>query len=86
MKVKARLTYESVALGDVGIFRQTNDGTPPAQFMWEGLGDSYWVYWHQVQILPLEEEETTDTSEGVCERCECVNLYSCECVKPGSQQ
>ncbi len=68
MKVKARETYESVALGDVGVFRQTNDGTPPAQFMWEGLGDSYWVYWHQVQILPIDSKETTaNTSE--CVRC-----------------
>ena len=64
MKVRARVTYESVAMGDYGVYRQTNDGTPPAQFMWEGLGDTYWVYWHQVDLLPDEsDEEGGDDSE-----------------------
>ncbi len=69
MKVRARMTYESVSTGDFGIYQQTNNGTPPAQFKWEGLGDSYWVYWHQVDLLPSEDEkETADSSEW----CVCV--------------
>ena len=38
MKVRARETYESVSMGDFGVYLQTNDGTPPAQVTWEGWG------------------------------------------------
>lgn len=55
--MRARISYESVSQGDYGVYRQTNDGTPPAQFSWDGLGDTYWVFWHQVEILPPEDEE-----------------------------
>ena len=73
MKVRARMTYESVSTGDFGIYQQTNNGTPPAQFKWEGLGDSYWVYWHQVDLLPSEDEkETADSSEWLSGVCVCV--------------
>lgn len=63
MKVRSRCNYESVSEGDFGIYKQTNDGTPPAQFEWEGMGgDTYWVYWHMVDLLPpssdIEEEGT----------------------------
>ena len=57
MKVRARISYESVSQGDYGVYRQTNDGTPPAQFSWDGLGDTYWVFWHQVEILPSPDDE-----------------------------
>ena len=64
MKVRARETYESVSMGDFGVYLQTNDGTPPAQVTWEGLGDAYWVYWHQVDLLPSEDEKKpADSSE-----------------------
>ena len=53
MYVRAIADYESVSEGDIGIHRQSNDGRPPAQFAWDGLGgETYWVYWHQVEILP----------------------------------
>ncbi|CAI8007075.1 Cullin-9, partial [Geodia barretti] len=53
MRVKARGSYESVSEGDYGVYRQTNNGHPPAQFAWDGLGgDTYWLWWHQVEILP----------------------------------
>lgn len=52
MQVKARVGYESVIEGDIGTYKQTNNETPPAQFAWDGLGKIYWVYWHQVEILP----------------------------------
>ncbi len=38
MKVRARETYESVSMGDFGVYLQTNDGTPPAQVTLEGWG------------------------------------------------
>lgn len=52
MKVRAREQYESVVEGDIGEYCQTNDGTPPAQFSWEGLGgDTFWVHWHHVEVV-----------------------------------
>ena len=38
MYVRAIADYESVSEGDLGIYKQSNDGTPPAQFAWDGLG------------------------------------------------
>ena len=64
MRVRARVNYESVSEGDYGIYKQTNDGTPPAQFAWDGLGgDTYWVYWHMVEILPPASEDD-DENQG----------------------
>lgn len=67
MRVRARISYESVSQGDYGIYQNTNDGTPPAQFLWEGLGDTYWVFWHQVEILPptddADQEKKGEESE-----------------------
>ena len=58
MRVRARVSYESVVEGDVGEYCRTNDGTPPAQFTWEGLGgDTYWVFWYQVEPLASELSE-----------------------------
>ena len=52
MKVRAREQYESVVEGDIGEYCQTNDGTPPAQFSWEGLGgETFWVHWHNVEVI-----------------------------------
>ena len=52
MQVKARVGYESVTKGDLGIYKQMNNDRPPAQFAWDELGETYWLYWHQVEILP----------------------------------
>ena len=53
MKVKARSHYEQVNEGDYGVFTKMNDSNPPAQFAWEGLGgETYWVWWSMVDILP----------------------------------
>ena len=55
------MNYESVSGGDYGVYKQTNDGTPPAQFTWDGLGgDTYWVYWHQVEIIPPASETSEE--------------------------
>ena len=51
MLVKAVESYESIPEGDVGIFVQSNVLKPPAQFKWLLHGKSYWVFWHQVEIL-----------------------------------
>lgn len=52
MHVRATVDYESVSLGDHGIYKQSNDDTPPAQFAWDGMGgDTYWLYWHQVELI-----------------------------------
>lgn len=62
MKVRARSKYEQVTEGDYGIYQQLNEGTPPAQFKWEGLGgETYWVFWHNVEILPpLDKTDFAD--------------------------
>ena len=52
MKVRARVSFETIVEGDIGEFKRSNSGTPPAQFSWAGLsGNTYWVYWHQVELL-----------------------------------
>ena len=70
MKVRARSSYESVNQGDYGVYQQQNDGTPPAQFTWEGLGgETYWIFWHMVEILPpLDKNEDPDRADkpGEC--------------------
>ena len=67
MKVRARCSYETVSKGDYGVYKQTNEGSPPAQFEWEGLGgDTYWVFWHMVEILPPSGEDD-DEDEGKCQ-------------------
>ena len=82
--MKARGSYESVSEGDYGVYRQTNNGHPPAQFAWDGLGgDTYWLWWHQVEILPPISFDNEDDGQSRCElnftRTELVNsiLYIC---------
>ena len=79
MRVKAIVTYESVSEGDRGVYRQTNNGTPPAQFAWDGLGgETYWVYWHQVELLAPEGGQQ-ESDEGGWSVCVCV-CGECVCV------
>ena len=42
--------YESVQFGDIGKFKQYNDGHPPCQFDWEQMSGTYWVPWSSVEI------------------------------------
>ena len=51
MLVRAVESYESIQEGDVGVFVQSNVLKPPAQFKWLLNGKTYWVFWHQVEIL-----------------------------------
>ena len=48
--------YESLSAGDVGEFKRSNDGTPPAQFRWETYGSTYWVQWELVEIIDPHNE------------------------------
>ena len=65
MKVRATSSYESVREGDYGVYQQMNDGKPPAQFRWEGLGgETYWVWWSMVEILPpLDKMDDSDRAD-----------------------
>ena len=63
--MRSRGNYESVSAGDYGVYRQTNNGHPPAQFAWDGLGgDTYWLWWYQVEILPPISDSLDDDDEG----------------------
>ena len=68
MKVRARVSFESINEGDIGEFKRSNSGSPPAQFSWVGLaGNTYWVYWHQVEILtdtPLLTSKSSSDKTG----------------------
>ena len=64
-KVRARTNYESVREGDLGTYINTNQGMPPAQFSWVGLGEEpYWVFWHIVELLPPPEKDDDSKDEG----------------------
>ncbi len=66
MRVRSRVRYESISEGDVGIFKQSNDGTPPAQFNWDGLGgETYWVHWHMVEMVSSSDEEEDEENDGM---------------------
>ena len=59
--------YESVSTGDVGEFKKSNDGTPPAQFLWDDYGDTYWVFWHMVELIDSTAATATDSSSSPLE-------------------
>lgn len=64
MRVRARASYEAISEGDFGTFKQTNKGSPPAQFAWEGLaGEKYWTFWSLVEILPPDYDERGDDED-----------------------
>lgn len=65
MRVRAISNYESVTDGDIGYYKKTNEGSPPAQFAWDGLGGkTYWVYWQMVEILPALAEVDDEEDKG----------------------
>nr|XP_015864568.2 cullin-7 isoform X1 [Peromyscus maniculatus bairdii]XP_015864569.2 cullin-7 isoform X1 [Peromyscus maniculatus bairdii] len=65
MRVRMLENYEEVSAGDEGKFRQSNDGVPPVQVLWESTGRTYWVHWHMLEILGFEEdiEDVVETVE-----------------------
>ena len=52
MLVRACEDYEGIKQGDIGIFLQSNTLKPPAQFKWLLYGNTYWIFWDCVEILP----------------------------------
>uniref|UniRef100_A0A480X9D9 Cullin-9 n=1 Tax=Sus scrofa TaxID=9823 RepID=A0A480X9D9_PIG len=56
MRVRMLDDYEEISAGDEGEFRQSNNGVPPVQVLWESTGRTYWVHWHMLQILGFEED------------------------------
>uniref|UniRef100_A0A8C3YL25 Cullin 7 n=1 Tax=Catagonus wagneri TaxID=51154 RepID=A0A8C3YL25_9CETA len=65
MRVRMLEDYEEISAGDEGEFRQSNNGVPPVQVLWESTGRTYWVHWHMLQILGFEEdlEDMVETDE-----------------------
>ncbi|KAL4680915.1 hypothetical protein H8957_007152 [Semnopithecus entellus] len=56
MRVRMLDDYEEISAGDEGEFRQSNNGVPPVQVLWELTGRTYWVHWHMLEILGFEED------------------------------
>ncbi|XP_012874550.1 PREDICTED: cullin-7 [Dipodomys ordii] len=56
MRVRMLENYEEISAGDEGEFRQSNNGVPPVQVLWESTGRTYWVHWHMLEILGFEED------------------------------
>uniref|UniRef100_A0A8V5G1R7 Uncharacterized protein n=1 Tax=Melopsittacus undulatus TaxID=13146 RepID=A0A8V5G1R7_MELUD len=65
MRVRMLEDYEQVSAGDEGDFRQSNEGTPPVQVYWQGLGCTYWVHWHMVEIIGASGPEEREGWEKV---------------------
>ncbi|XP_068922052.1 cullin-7 [Petaurus breviceps papuanus] len=57
MRVRMLEDYEEISAGDQGEFRQSNNGMPPVQVLWQSTGRTYWVHWHMVEILGLVTED-----------------------------
>jgi hypothetical protein len=43
--------------GDRGAYLGTNGGRPPCNVQWEDFGRSYWVEWHDVEIVGAKVED-----------------------------
>ncbi|XP_036103856.1 cullin-7 [Molossus molossus] len=56
MRVRMLEDYEEISAGDEGEFRQSNNGVPPVQVLWESTGRTYWVHWHMLEILGFQED------------------------------
>ncbi|XP_061052173.1 cullin-7 [Eubalaena glacialis] len=56
MRVRMLDDYEEISAGDEGEFRQSNNGVPPVQVLWESTDRTYWVHWHMLEILGFEED------------------------------
>lgn len=51
MLILATNTYEQVERGDIGRFVQHNSGIPPCQVTWQRYGNTYWLYFRDIQII-----------------------------------
>ncbi|KAJ3610489.1 hypothetical protein NHX12_022581 [Muraenolepis orangiensis] len=72
MLVRMLEDYDEVSSGDEGVFRYSNDGSPPVQVYWNSLSRTYWVHWHMVEILAegtsgSAEKESQEVSSALTE-------------------
>lgn len=51
MRVKSLVSTSFVDIGDVGIFVQSNVGSPPVEVLWEKAQKTRWVCWHELAVL-----------------------------------
>uniref|UniRef100_A0A8C0GQW1 CPH domain-containing protein n=1 Tax=Chelonoidis abingdonii TaxID=106734 RepID=A0A8C0GQW1_CHEAB len=70
MMVRMLEDYEEISAGDEGEFRQSNNGMPPVQVLWQSTGRTYWVHWHMVEIIGAGEQP-----EEVF-----INIHSIQCL------
>ncbi|XP_067389128.1 cullin-9-like [Emydura macquarii macquarii] len=56
MMVRMLEDYEEISAGDEGEFLQRNNGMPPLQVLWQSTGRTYWVPWHNVEIIGAREQ------------------------------
>uniref|UniRef100_A0A7N4V573 Cullin 9 n=1 Tax=Sarcophilus harrisii TaxID=9305 RepID=A0A7N4V573_SARHA len=96
MRVRMLEDYEEISAGDQGEFRQSNNGMPPVQVLWQSTGRTYWVHWHMVEILgPVTEDKVTIEPEKGTGGSRClapsiewkpiVGLYPLPYLKPEAQ-
>uniref|UniRef100_A0A8C3F2W5 Cullin 9 n=1 Tax=Chrysemys picta bellii TaxID=8478 RepID=A0A8C3F2W5_CHRPI len=75
MMVRMMEDYEEISAGDEGEFRQSNNGMPPVQVLWQSTGRTYWVHWHMVEIIGAgEQPEETAAQEKVSSLTENLTL------------
>ncbi|XP_074845382.1 cullin-9-like isoform X2 [Carettochelys insculpta] len=75
MMVRMLEDYEEISAGDEGEFRQSNNGMPPVQVLWQSTGRTYWVHWHMVEIIGAgEKPEEAAAQEKVSSLTESLNL------------
>jgi hypothetical protein len=50
IRVRCVHTYENVKEGDTGTIVQWNSNWPPCQVRWKDYGDTYWLFWRDLEI------------------------------------
>ncbi|EMP36547.1 Cullin-7 [Chelonia mydas] len=63
MMVRMMEDYEEISAGDEGEFRQSNNGMPPVQVLWQSTGRTYWVHWHMVEIIGAGEQPEEEAAQ-----------------------
>jgi hypothetical protein len=51
MLLRAVNSYEQIREGDVGEFLQYNTGVPPCQVRWQIYGNTYWLFWKDIELV-----------------------------------
>uniref|UniRef100_A0A3P8V191 Cullin 7 n=1 Tax=Cynoglossus semilaevis TaxID=244447 RepID=A0A3P8V191_CYNSE len=87
MTVRMLEDYEEVNAGDDGVFRYSNDGSPPVQVYWNSLSRTYWVHWHMVEILSngagsQSEKESQDKASTLTDMLKITTVSQTFFTKP----